>query len=224
MEVSKRETTNSEITSELSGPQQSRAELSEEIQSRLNALGMNWNAFVMCTGLSPSDLSSVLDGEENEITTEHLQAALETLNLSDDVWVINNIMMGVGPPVTPRKVEDLPRPSKAEDLPRPSIGEMIRRRRVELDLAQVEVARRIGVSGVLVSQWEMGKSRIMADDLPKIAAALSTTSSRLMGELPTDTKDAYQTLKRTLADLSARMSLDQLGDLCASAAKILGRS
>lgn len=216
MEVSKRETTNSEITSELSGPQEVKAKLAEAIQQRVDVLGMTPNALTFNTMLNLHELPALMNGEKSETTTEHLQAALETLNLSDDVRVINKIMMdGVEPPVTPRMVED---------VARPSIGEMIRRRRVELDLAQVEVARRIGVSGVLVSQWEMGKSRIMADDIPKIAAALRTTSSRLMGELPTDTQDAYVTLKRTLADLSARMSLDQLGDLCAAAAKILGRS
>lgn len=200
----------------LSVPQLEKAKLADAIRQRVAFLGMNQNAFTFNTELNLSDLPDLIDGGESDTTTEQLQAALEILYLSDDAWEINQIKMdGSIPPLTPLKTEE---------FPWLTIGEMIRRRRVELDLAQVEIARRVGVSGVLVSQWETGKSRIMADDIPKIAAALSTTSSRLMGELPTDANKAYGRLKRSLDDLSVQMSLDQLGDLCAAAAKILGRS
>ncbi len=57
-----------------------------------------------------------------------------------------------------------------------SIGQAIRKRRRELSMTQADVADALGVNRSLVSQWELGLSRVMAGDLQRISGVLKTSS------------------------------------------------
>lgn len=189
--MSKRETTDSETTSELSGPQRSKASLAEAIQHRVDLLSMNRSAFVLNTGLEPLELPALMNGEESKTTTEHLQAALETLNLSDDAREINDMMNGVEPPVAPRKVEAPSRLPKAvtessgiklESVPTPEedysnfkkiIGERIAARRRQLGLKQRELGEKVLLSRESIAQVETGRIEITAGTIPRLCITLN---------------------------------------------------
>jgi transcriptional regulator with XRE-family HTH domain len=208
----------------------SNAQIAKVIQHRVKFLGMDQSAFLATTGLNLFDLTDVVNGESSEITVGQLHEALETLNLIlpfdgvDEAGPWRKSYLSENEPVYDGVDEAGPWRKSYLSENCPPIGEMIRKRRVYLNLSQSEVARYLGVSNALIGHWETGKSRIMADDIPRIAAVLKTTSAQLMGDLPTDTKDASATLRQTLGKLSDRMSLEQLGDLCVFAVKITSRS
>jgi transcriptional regulator with XRE-family HTH domain len=57
----------------------------------------------------------------------------------------------------------------------------LKQRREELGLTQREFARRVGVSGATVSEWESGKiKKIDADNMDKAARVLETTADYLL--------------------------------------------
>ena len=53
-----------------------------------------------------------------------------------------------------------------------TLAEAIRARRRQLNMKQSELAAELGVTGGLVSQWETGRTRVLAQDLTRIARAL----------------------------------------------------
>jgi|GEM_PF-4235008 len=59
------------------------------------------------------------------------------------------------------------------------IGEHLRRRRIELQLSQGEVAKAIGVSRQLYARYERGLSRISAEALKKLSEFLNITLQSL---------------------------------------------
>ncbi len=63
----------------------------------------------------------------------------------------------------------------SEDVSK-NIGQAIRKRRRELSMTQGDVADALGVNRSLVSQWELGMSRVMAEALPRISAVLRTST------------------------------------------------
>jgi transcriptional regulator with XRE-family HTH domain len=68
--------------------------------------------------------------------------------------------------------------------PQPNaIGKAINGRRRHLKMSQGELAKRMGVSSALVSQWENGKTRVDANDLGRLALALDTTPTTLVGTI-----------------------------------------
>ena len=63
-----------------------------------------------------------------------------------------------------------------------SVGERIKRRRIELNLTQTQLAQKVGVYRPTVSKWERGAAeKILVANLRKIALALQTTPNNLLG-------------------------------------------
>ena len=63
-----------------------------------------------------------------------------------------------------------------------SVGERIKRRRIELNLTQMQLAQKVGVYRPTVSTWERGAAeKILVANLRKIALALQTTPNNLLG-------------------------------------------
>jgi transcriptional regulator with XRE-family HTH domain len=65
---------------------------------------------------------------------------------------------------------------------RKKVGHRIKVRRVMLDLKQVELGERLGVPQSQISEWEIGRRPIRLEDAMRVAAALETTVSDLVGE------------------------------------------
>lgn len=63
-----------------------------------------------------------------------------------------------------------------------TIGKRIRKRRLELDLTQEELAERLNVSRVRITEWEGDKYNPKATMLLPLANALRMTVSDLIGE------------------------------------------
>lgn len=63
-----------------------------------------------------------------------------------------------------------------------AIGRRMRDRRDYLRLTQQEVANVLNVNRVTYQQWESGRNEMAVTDLPRIAKALGTTSTYLLGE------------------------------------------
>lgn len=62
------------------------------------------------------------------------------------------------------------------------VKDIIRNRRLELDLTLEQIAQRVGVSKPTVMRWENGDIENMrADKIAKLAKALNTTPVYLMG-------------------------------------------
>lgn len=61
------------------------------------------------------------------------------------------------------------------------VAARIRERRTELKMKQSALAEKMGVSASLVSQWEQAKTRVLADDLERLAEALGTSRAYLVG-------------------------------------------
>lgn len=151
----------------------SKAQLAAVILVRVDFLGMGQNAFVATTGLNLSDLLDLVNGNDNEITVEQLQEALETVKLSDSGREIVDLKAG--------KVAPVVKAAEGEKAP-PTIGERIRARRLELGLYQSDLADRLDVSNSLVGMWETNRTRVMADDIARLAEALKTTRGYFVGE------------------------------------------
>lgn len=62
------------------------------------------------------------------------------------------------------------------------LGERVKARRKYLDMTQDEVGDIVGCGGPTIHNWEHGKRGIQAEDLIRLAAALSTTVAYLAGE------------------------------------------
>ncbi len=61
------------------------------------------------------------------------------------------------------------------------VAARIRERRTELKMKQSALAEKMGVSASLVSQWEQAKTRVLTDDLERLAEALGTSRAYLVG-------------------------------------------
>ena len=72
-----------------------------------------------------------------------------------------------------------------------SIGENIRRRRIERNLTQEEVAAQLGVSSQSVSKWERGDGYPDIEMLPSIANYFSVSIDELMGTSAPEKKAMY---------------------------------
>ena len=150
----------------------SRVRIAEAVQRRAEFLGMSQNAFVVTTRMNWHDLSDLLDGKESEITFNQLQDALKILHLSDSAReIVDLVTKGIPDAGTP-EVEKAPL----------TIGDLIRIRRNELKLRQSDLAAMMGVSQALVAQWETGRTRLMAEDVGKLAEVLKTTRGYFVGE------------------------------------------
>lgn len=64
---------------------------------------------------------------------------------------------------------------------------MIRERRMEAGLTQVELATRLSVNQTAVSQWERGTALPSGEKLPELANALGCTIDALYGRESQDT-------------------------------------
>ena len=63
-----------------------------------------------------------------------------------------------------------------------AVHKNIRSRRVELDLSQEELGRRVGAHKTVVSHWECGASSPRNVMLPAVAEALETTVDALLSD------------------------------------------
>ncbi|HWA63972.1 MAG TPA: helix-turn-helix transcriptional regulator [Caulobacteraceae bacterium] len=63
-----------------------------------------------------------------------------------------------------------------------ALGARIRIRRRPLGLTQVDLGRRVGVTFPQIQKYERGVNRLVASTLVRLAAALDTTVSALVGE------------------------------------------
>lgn len=61
------------------------------------------------------------------------------------------------------------------------IGERIKKYRKKLGMSQKELAKLIGVSNNVLSNWEQGLNRPHVDILPKLCGVLCVTPSMLLG-------------------------------------------
>jgi len=61
-----------------------------------------------------------------------------------------------------------------------TLGERIRQRRKELKLTQLQVAKKVGVSHVTVSQWESDIMKLKAENLYHLAKLLNTNARWLL--------------------------------------------
>ena len=83
-------------------------------------------------------------------------------------------------------------------------GELIRNRRTELDLSQVELAKMLHVPPTYVGHWEFGRSRPDLNLIPAICEALHITLYDLYGM--TAPADSLTTREQTLVDGYRRLS------------------
>ncbi len=70
---------------------------------------------------------------------------------------------------------------RAQPLVENFVAGKIRERRRFLKMSQRELAAKMQVSPSLVSQWEQAKTRVLADDLERLAGALETSRTDLVG-------------------------------------------
>ena len=70
---------------------------------------------------------------------------------------------------------------KAKPLVENFVASRIRERRAELKMKQSELAEKTGVSASLVPEWEQGRTRVLTDDLERLAEALGTSRAYLVG-------------------------------------------
>ncbi|MFO1012893.1 MAG: helix-turn-helix transcriptional regulator [Caulobacteraceae bacterium] len=81
----------------------------------------------------------------------------------------------------------------ADNAPDPidvMIGLRVRVRRKALSMSQTELGNRIGVTFQQVQKYERGVNRIAGSTLVRVAQALETTVSALLGEAETGALDA----------------------------------
>lgn len=83
------------------------------------------------------------------------------------------------------------------------VKDIIRNRRLELDLTLDQIAQRVGVSKPTVMRWENGDIENMrADKIAKLAKALNTTPVYLMGW--TDEKEIMDLGNNAKDDLTSK--------------------
>ena len=180
---------------------------------------MDQSAFKSITGLNLSDLPGLMSGEENEITAEQLREALKTLHFSGS----GRIVVGSGAGKATRVVE-----GQSVEKTLPTIGERIRARRTELGLYQSDLADRLGVSNSLVGMWETNRTRVMADDIARLAEALNTTRGYFIGEgvsqvaqrLLAQTSNTDDVRKPVLNAIFDEMTSEQKDDLVIAAIQL----
>jgi transcriptional regulator with XRE-family HTH domain len=76
------------------------------------------------------------------------------------------------------------RPAK-KPAPPDSFGARLARIRKERGFTQIELAERVGMIQVLISDYELGKLRPYADVVARLAGALSVSTDELLGLQPT---------------------------------------
>jgi len=79
------------------------------------------------------------------------------------------------------------------------IGEKIAQFRKMRGLTQAQLAETIGISRLLLSDYERGKVRVYADILARIATALTISPAKLLydsGELPSSATPSLRLIKR----------------------------
>ena len=83
------------------------------------------------------------------------------------------------------------------------VKDIIKNRRLELDLTLEQIAQRVGVSKPTVMRWENGDIENMrADKIAKLAKALNTTPVYLMGW--TDEKEIMNLSNNAKDDLTSK--------------------
>lgn len=87
-----------------------------------------------------------------------------------------------------------------------TMGERIKKRRLELQLSQTELASRMGYkSRAAICKVETGEDNITADRITKFATALNTTESYLMGWDEEDAVAKYAALEGVDTDKLAKL-------------------
>lgn len=81
------------------------------------------------------------------------------------------------------------------------LGASIRRSREEADLTQTELAAMVGVSRTSLTNMELGRQRILVDQLASVAMALNTSVGDLMSNIELEDKAlaSKQKLPRTVS-------------------------
>lgn len=74
----------------------------------------------------------------------------------------------------------------ADDAVNRFIGARLAQRRETLAMSQDDLARRAGIDAALIPAWEAGLSRIPAEALMRLAAALDIRAADLMPRSATD--------------------------------------
>ena len=107
----------------------------------------------------------------------------------------------------------------------PSIGELVRRRRRQLDMTQADLAMKMGVTRGLVAQWESNRSRIMLHDLPRLGEALQVSTAYLLGQDITalEPDEALAAAKWLLVSTIDKMTLAQRAQLVIVAMEIISK-
>jgi transcriptional regulator with XRE-family HTH domain len=97
-----------------------------------------------------------------------------------------------------------PTDTKNEMENRNIVGERIKQRRKELKLNQEDSAQKVGVARQTVSSWEKGDFIPEGENLMKLAVALTTNSSYLLGETddPTPTQKRAQSVESNVAPIN----------------------
>ncbi len=110
------------------------------------------------------------------------------------------------------------------------IGNRLRTRRTRCKMSQAQVAAQLGVSQALVGQWELGKSRLIIDDLRRLAEVLKTTQAYLLGEtfdpfIPKSQEkeeSPAEVMKRAILTLVEGMNYEERQKLFVEAGLLLG--
>ncbi len=110
------------------------------------------------------------------------------------------------------------------------IGNRLRTRRMRCKMSQAQVAAQLGVSQALVGQWELGKSRLIIDDLRRLAEVLKTTQAYLLGEAPNPSlprppeqeEDPTEIMKQAILILVEGMNYEERSKLFVEAGLLLG--
>lgn len=93
-----------------------------------------------------------------------------------------------------------------------NIGERLRAMRKEKGLTQAELADRLGISFVGVSQWESGKRNPKKETLMRLAAVLDVPVSYLAGTATLDDDEALEFLARSWGHADYQLMLLQHND------------
>ncbi len=84
------------------------------------------------------------------------------------------------------------------------LGIALRNHRRRRRISQADLGAMLGVSDVLVSKWETGKTRLRLDDLTRLASALGTTIPEMLVHRSTETSQTVNEVKDEAAVLKAQ--------------------
>jgi transcriptional regulator with XRE-family HTH domain len=95
--------------------------------------------------------------------------------------------------------------SERENRPENHVGLAIRRRRRELNMSQTTLAREMGVSQAIISNYEIGDTPVRADDLPRFCKILDVPMTYFFGKLSqNDSGDALGQHRPNYVDYSGK--------------------